>query len=158
MTAVCGSSGPGLRGSAATSSAPTAGKKWKLPARHACRSHDISRQWRAVPVAAALRKQRGSAGHVSRSGWGDQCRSGLHLPRRCRNGARLQPEHELLDELHNRAKDFFFRERLDWQGKPLQVPHRATVQARQIYVLAQWLPSCGIFVRARTGTRVSHFR
>jgi len=29
-----------------------------------------------------------------------------------------------------------FRERLDWHGRPGEVPHRATVQARQIYVCA----------------------
>lgn len=29
-----------------------------------------------------------------------------------------------------------FRERLDWHGRPLEVPHRVMVQARQIYVFA----------------------
>jgi mannose-6-phosphate isomerase len=44
------------------------------------------------------------------------------------------------------AKAGRFRERLDWSGDPLDVPHRAMVQARQIYVFAHahrlgWFPA-----------------
>ena len=46
-----------------------------------------------------------------------------------------------------------FRERLDWNGAPLDVPHRAMVQARQIYVYAHahqlgWYPQGGALAEA----------
>jgi mannose-6-phosphate isomerase len=46
-----------------------------------------------------------------------------------------------------------FRERLDWRGAPLDVPHRAMVQARQIYVYAHahqlgWFPGGGALAEA----------
>jgi mannose/cellobiose epimerase-like protein (N-acyl-D-glucosamine 2-epimerase family) len=55
-----------------------------------------------------------------------------------------------------------FRERLDWSGAPLDVPHRAMVQARQIYVYSRacevgWLPEGGALAETAMASLIRDF-
>jgi mannose/cellobiose epimerase-like protein (N-acyl-D-glucosamine 2-epimerase family) len=55
-----------------------------------------------------------------------------------------------------------FRERLDWRGQPVEVPHRAMVQARQIYVFAHaaqlgWFVEGGRFAEGAMASLVRDF-
>ncbi|MDO6413655.1 AGE family epimerase/isomerase [Sphingomonas sp. BIUV-7] len=85
-------------------------------------------------------------------------------------GANLEAYHEAVVEraLPLWADDGFdrqrnrFRERLDWGGKPVDVPHRSMVQARQIYVFAHaaklgWFPDGGPLAEAAMSSLIRTF-
>ena len=60
------------------------------------------------------------------------------------------------------ARHARFRERLDWHGRPVQVPHRAMVQARQIYIFAHaaqlgWFHDGGRLAEAAMASLVRDF-